>query len=236
MANTYRRPGPPAPTHRSLVHEMVIPDDLLAWGSDPTVYARWTEPWGLLARQAIETATQAADDDALSLRATQSLLSLLEALTGEAVRAGRPDLLLGFDVVTADILGLVYVVTRAGREPVEVGRKLDWTFTEIEVVRETADPAAVMRLAERAKDVMAELRELMPEISPNLRIGAATNEAALCCSCGKPCAVMTKVEGDLDICQPCWALKTSRISLSNDALRDRNRESRSRLPPAFRVK
>jgi hypothetical protein len=87
-------------------HILQIPQPLLDWGKQDEVAIHFAMPWA----HEVEEILQRAGDRTCGPKTTDTLLSRLEGLVGEAMRAERTDLLVGFDLFTAEWLGLVWTL------------------------------------------------------------------------------------------------------------------------------
>ena len=162
---------------RPIPIQVTIPDDLMAWASDPAVEMTFKRPW---ARQVLEFVAEGRDRT-LGPERTKVFFARLDGLVSEALRAGRADLLLGFDTMTAEYLGLrITFQTRHGE--LDVGRtgQAPWSFSEL---------AAVIRAkAPEAFDAAVKAKMEITEIFPDARVGEVVLEKdkpdEKCASCG----------------------------------------------------
>jgi hypothetical protein len=189
-------PPKPPPSLRRLS----IPDELLAWAREPERRIGWSIDY-------------AADIDRLLAgrrpmpdAARRALLSRLEGLVGEAVRAGRHDLLLGLDAATAALLGLRYGFEVQGRRVTLGSRPPEdrsgewWTFGEVETIREAGEDA--YEAARAAKAVLAEVFE-------DATVEAVEREPRACASCGATDAsAMVATTHGTEHCAKCWRALT----------------------------
>lgn len=220
-----RRPRPPPPPPELAISTLTVPDALIAWGREPERAMGWPRDY---AREVAELASQ-GHDLPLSEADAERLLSRLEALAVEAVRAGRHDLLLGLDVQTAEWLGLTYEIPLDGQR-VSVGRDGTLTWSEVRVLssayeaaivaRESGgpDPSRLARAAVRAKN-------LVFSVFPGALIESVGPEEPdpPCASCGQPLRSVKIDALDQLYCAPCWRLKTARPDCDPPAPRNRRR-------------
>jgi len=202
-------------------HPMVIPDELLAWGRSPAVESRFSRPWASVIAKMI----QMTGDRALRADERTKLLSHLEALCVEAVRAGRVDLLSGIDTRTAETLKLSYSFERDGKT-IMVGEGGDYTWDELRAILSSDDPKEALKHVERVKD-------LLSESFPEARVGLVYqdgSESDTCASCKTPGAqVMMLTESGLAYCGKCWLHMTSEFSMTIVSKRKSNTAGESRL-------
>lgn len=205
-----RRQEQESPAPEPAVSTLVVPDALIAWGRDPERAVGWPRDW---AREVEELAARGREQ-ALSEAEGERLLSRLEALVGEAVLAGRSDLLVGIDVQTAEWLRLSCEFPFDGQR-VSVGRDGTFSWSEVRVlssafesaraneIEGSPDPAKIARAAVRAKN-------LVSQVFPDATIFAVEPETdeAPCASCGAPLpSVRITTESDFVYCSPCWRSK-----------------------------
>jgi len=176
-------------------HVLRIPDELLDWGREAVRAVRFASPWA----HDIDALMQRAADRPLNTRETEALLSRLEALCAEAIRAGRGELLRGFDLLTAEWLGLSYSFeTSDGR--VEFGRHAAWSYSELRVILAAEDPRQALAAAQQVKGLVA-------EVFPHARVSAIidSEETAACFSCGsRDVATMIALSTGSCYCGPCY--------------------------------
>jgi hypothetical protein len=187
---------------------VVIPDALIEWGRSPEVEVHFPRPWAL---QVVELAKRGADI-ALTRAETDVLLARLEALCGEALRAGRGDLLLGFDTWTADLLNLVIAFESSEGRKIEIGRGKRYSWPEFRAILAADDPDIAVEAAETVKN-------LLGDIFPGIRMGSidtAPLKAPLACAtCGATGSrVMMTTSADTRYCGPCWTLLTDNKPLN----------------------
>lgn len=225
MATTRARAkGKQGPEVGPVTHEMVIPDELLAWGRQPSVAVHHAVPWAREIEHLLNH-PEAVREEGLSLEASTKLVSLLEGLTAEAVAAKRADLLVGFDIVTAELLRLVFVVTRANGTKVEVGRSSEWSYDEMRHVLATSDPPSALRAAAKVKAALA-------EVFPDARIGEIFDADAKpqCATCDtSDASVMLGIHGRFDLCYRCWSDKVYGRTPSADELKARDKFIKQQL-------
>lgn len=198
---------------------LTVPDALLDWGSDPTRVVSWSRDWS---REVRDLASRSLDSP-LGDKDTQKLLARLEALVVEAIRAGRPDLLLGLDMQTAEWLGLNYSFEDTSGRRLSFGSEGAFGWAEVRVLTEA------FKCATLAKQLRAEgsggegwpepeglgalaLHLLMVrEEFPSARIAEAGPPASFACEvCGDTGGV-TRIEVAPGVfyCRACWpAFKT----------------------------
>jgi len=200
----------PAPTPEPAVSTLVVPDALITWGREPERAMGWSRDY---AREVAELAARGREHP-LSETDAERLLSRLEALAVEAVRAGRGDLLVGIDVQTAEWLRLSCEFPFDGQR-VSVGRDGTFSWSEVRVlssafesaraneIEGSPDPAKIARAAVRAKN-------LVSQVFSDATIFALEPETdeAPCASCGAPLpSVRIATESDFVYCSPCWRSK-----------------------------
>lgn len=182
------------------VHELEIPAALIDWGKAEA--PKWRRPWAHMLEDACKTATL---DTPLEGGSLETMLSRLEALCAEAVKAGRSDLLLGLDLLTAEWLELRYTLVLGGTKRVTVGPGCDWTYQELRVFLGEPDPVVALERAEG-------LKALLSGVFPSARIDAMIDPASLpCAGCGTvDSMVWMTLEGGDRYCSPCWGYMTSK--------------------------
>lgn len=192
--------APKTATSTLPVHELTIPDALLAWGSDPKICLSWPRPW---AQEVAELVARAAKAP-LEPEATERLLDALDALCACAARQGRHDLLAGIDMLSAEWLNMTYVFERGGRR-VTLGRNGTWTYQEMRLVLAQDDPAEALRRAEVVKD-------LIGDVFPNAQIGGMMSvdeegdPSWECAGCGdRENPVMLSTDTGGQICGSCYS-------------------------------
>jgi hypothetical protein len=180
------------------VHTLTIPDNLLAWGRRPEVSVHFARPWADEVGQIVDDAA----DGPVQGRAVERLLARLEALCAEAVRHHRQELLLGFDLFTAEWLGLKYTFdTPEG--PLVFGRGAPWNYQELHTLVESGASGVDARHA-------AECKALVSKVFPGVQIDAIIDPredaSEACDGCGtKDAAVMMTMEHGSQYCGKCWA-------------------------------
>lgn len=177
------------------VHELTIPDELLAWGTDPVVARSFVRPWA----HEVEKLVRQGAEDPLDGRATERLLARLEALCFEAIRAGRHELLLGFDLYTADWLGLVYEFEVDGRRG-GFGRGQRWSYSELHTLAQANLDSGAARFVEDCKALIA-------GVFPQGRIGGilSTETPRRCPGCGCEDAVTWVAIESTEYCRSCYS-------------------------------
>lgn len=183
-------------------HTLRIPDELLAWGKQDDVAVRFASPWA----HDIESLLLRAAGRTLPPRMTEVLMSKVEALCAEAIRAGRGDLLRGIDLLTAEWLGLSYRFDTA-EGPVEFGRHGAWSYRELRVILASENPREALEAAQRCKSLVA-------EVFPMARVSAIIggDDAAPCAGCGTTDAIaMISLSTGSQYCGPCHRDLTRRL-------------------------
>lgn len=173
-------------------HEMVIPDELLDWATDPSVEKHFRRPW---ASEAKRLAAQGASEP-LDGRLTERLLARLDGVVSEALRAGQGHLLLGFDMLTAELLKLRF---HFGDESVGPGG--DWTYAEVREVLASDVPEDAMRAARAAR---AYVSEGFPGARIDAIILAQDVDGPRCTGCGAEAGAMVTLESGNEYCRGCW--------------------------------
>lgn len=185
------------------IHELRVPDSLIEWAKDPERARSWTRPWGhILARM-----LRYAETHTLSPRECESVLTTLEAVCVEAIRAGEHELLLGIDLLTADWLGLVFDVEMKDGSTVSFGE--DFAYSELHVLVD-AGPECVPA-AQKAK-------ALVSEVFPQAKIDAMIRTEEMppdeCAGgCGtRGARVMVTLDKGNRYCRRCYSRMTRKIS------------------------
>jgi len=181
------------------VHALQIPDALVAWGKRDEIAVHFARPWA----HDVETMVELARDRALNTTQTDMLLARLEGLVGEAIRAEEYDLLLGFDLLTAEWLDMTFRMKAGGRE-LSVGRNAEWSYGEIRALLERNAPPEAVAFAARAKALLA-------DVFPNARIDAIIDTPETTCTgCGEGNqTVMLTFESGNEYCRKCWTSLTT---------------------------
>lgn len=177
------------------LRELVVPDELLAWAQEPVVAATMRDPLGRLAERLVRQGKR----QPLTKAETERLLNLFDGIVGMALRAGRQDLVLGFDTYTADLLNL-HVDLVVNGKTVTIGRKGRWWFEEVALVQATDDPPAARDFVERVKD-------LVGDVFPDAHISAVGRaQPQHCIGCGEEIVegVVVEVEEREGYCRECW--------------------------------
>jgi hypothetical protein len=192
---------------------MTIPDDLLLWAREPQQYERWVAPYGHDVDRLLHL-TQP-----LSVSDTERLLSRLSGITREAARAGRGDLLLGFDTRTAEMLGLHYYAnTPRGRmhvgpdpstQSVEHPVSPPWTYGEVAIVSEAVKTCATDESdARRAVDLAWAAKDMLLDVFPDARLTSMDPAVPqrTCAACGgMSTGVMLLSEDGSEYHSRCWS-------------------------------
>lgn len=183
---------------------LTIPDALIAWARDTDRQIAWSFPFG------DEVATILASPPPLMPDALERLLSRLDAIVSAAVAAGRSDLLTGFDLQSAEWLGL-HIHAETSRGHLHVGpdprtRSFDgaseppWTYRELRVVFDAKEPAAV--------DLAWAAKQMLLDAFPEARIAELEQDKpiAYCVACGLPAgSVMLSTDAGDEYHAKCWS-------------------------------
>lgn len=196
-------------SHPVLVDQpLTIPDDLLAWARQPDVRVRMRVDYAAKLDELL------SDNETLAPRDTIRLLDLLEGLCCEAIRHERDDLLIGFDMFTAEWLGLHFELS----DKTVVGRNGNWNWDEMRAVLACQTPTEAMAFASEVKD-------LVTDVFPEARIGAIIDAEAAkpaCAGCGMSSStVMLTMESGSQYCSTCWSDMTQRFKLAQAGGRKR---------------
>ena len=179
---------------------ITIPDALLDWARTPSNAIHMRVDY---ARQIDDLLS---DNETLTPKQTERLLDLLEGLCCEAILHDQDNLLTGFDTFTAEWLGLHFTLS----DNTTVGCNGDWTFQEVEAVRQCQTPDDAMRVAMQVKD-------LVSGVFPEARIGAiidAETTGPVCAGCGmSDASIMLTLETGGEYCRSCWTDLTTRFAL-----------------------
>lgn len=178
-----------------------IPDELIEWGQTAEAAIYWRRAWGHeVANICNRFSGRPMDEEWL-----ERLLSRLEALAVEAIRAGRGELLHGLDLWTADALRLSLRLTGQDGSVFDVGQDKRWGYTELGCILERSDPPKARQAAEQAKD-------LVQSAFPAARIDAIIEpdaELTPCAGCGVTnMRVAVDMEGGVVYCGECMASLT----------------------------
>lgn len=182
-----------------MLHDLTIPDELIAWGKDPSRAKCWAAPW------AHEIEKMISAPGSLGPKQATALFSRLEALCAEALREERGDLLLGLDTYSAARLGLVYHL-REGDRSVSLGAGRDVDYAEVEALLEA-------RVDHEGALDAVEAKNLLGEVFPNGRVHAMVDlvesEEASCPGCGSDLgAISFEMESGSRYCRACWSYLT----------------------------
>jgi hypothetical protein len=180
------------------LRELVVPDELLAWAQEPSVAATMRDPLGRLAERLVRQGAR----QPLTKPETGRLLNLLDGIVGMALRAGRQELVLGFDTYTADLLSL-HVDLVVNGKTVTIGRKGRWWFGEVALVQATDDPPSARDYVERVKDLLA-------DVFPDAHISAIGRpQPQQCIGCGEEIAegVLVEIDEREGYCPECWLMR-----------------------------
>ena len=209
--------APPPPNRAEST--LTVPDELLEWGRAPERVVTWSRDW---AREVADLAARSLEAP-LDEKATERFLSRLEALVVEAIRAGRPDLLTGLDVQTAEWLGLQYAFTLADGTPLTIGSEGQFGWSEVRVLTEAFQHATLAKqLREEGSggdgwpepDGLGRLAVrglgLVREVFPSARVSEARPVASFACvACGtEEGSTRVEVDGGALYCSACWSAKT----------------------------
>lgn len=178
-----------------------IPDSLIEWGQQTEAAIYWCRPWGHEVAEICKRFRNRPMDE----RWMERLLSRLEALSVEAVRAGRADLLREMDLWTAEALGLSLCLTASDGTTMDVGHGKRWRYGELQRLMESANPPKSRAIAEQAKT-------LVEESFPHARIDAIIEpdaEPVACAGCGTAdMRVVVEMEGGVVYCGECMGSLT----------------------------
>ena len=206
MAYKPRAPAPKPPELREA--RLTIPDALIAWARETDRQISWPHAYGN------EVAAILASVAPLMPDTLERLLSRLDAIVSAAVAEGRSDLLVGFDLQTAEWLGLhIHVETARGH--LHVGpdprtRSFDgaseppWTYRELRTVFDAKEPAAV--------DLAWAAKQMLNDVFPTSRIDELEQDKPItyCVACGLPAgSVMMSTDGDDEYHASCWSEMTA---------------------------
>lgn len=179
-----------------------MPDELLVWGKEEAARARWRRSWAHEAERLIRL----SEESPLDASASERLLARLEGLVVAALAAGRDDLLVGFDLLTAQWLGLHFTIE--GEDGLlNFGSGDDWDYQELRVLVAAEQPAEAVLAAQRAK-------QLFGEVFDGIRVGGIrsfeeTQDRGLCGGCGETLStVVLALESGSQYCGPCWRWMT----------------------------
>lgn len=186
------------PVAPPVIHELTIPDALIAWGK--LNGRRWPKPWG----HEVERFVKLGADRHLTGAETGALLSRLEALCVEAIRAGEQQLLLGLDLFTCSWLRLRFSFESDGRKIV-FGET--FSYGELHELLASGAPHEAVKLALQSK-------ELLNDVFPRAKIDAIIDADAAsdaCFGCGEGGhAVMFTLETGSVYCTKCWSYLTEK--------------------------
>lgn len=172
-----------------------VPNILVAWGKDPEVAIHFASPW---AHEVEELALQ-SHVRPLDGKVLNRFFARLEGLCAAALRAERHELLLGFDMWTAEYLGLRYrFETAAGL--VTLGARQDWTYEEMRVVLAVSEP-------KEAFERMVEAKQFLAEVFPAARVESVTDAplSDSCSGCGSVEGVArVGLKSGGMFCTTCW--------------------------------
>lgn len=186
-----------------MLHELIIPDELLDWGKEQALKAGWRRSWAHEAERLIRM----AEERPLGTRATEALLARLEGLVVAATAAGRDHLLVGFDMFTAEWLGLHYTIELSDTESVTVGCGGSWDYQELRALLATEAPVEALVAAKKAKQLVAEVFEGSRVERVSTR--AEAEVGGECTECGQGLAtVVLALERGSQYCAPCWSRLT----------------------------
>lgn len=183
-----------------MIHQLTIPDALIEWGKQPEVAVHFPRPWAHQVEEIL------SDKQPLKTKVTDRLLARLEALCHEAIRQDQGHLLLGFDLFTAEWLGLVFL-WGDGDKTVSVGRGKDWSYQEVRALIECPTGSEALGFC-------AEAKSLVSDVFPRARIGAIIDaqeaEPDVCASCGEADSlVMLTLDSGSRYCFRCWSILTN---------------------------
>jgi hypothetical protein len=201
------------------VHVLDIPDALIEWGKQDDIAIRFGRPWA----HEVEELALLSQERPLDTAETDLLLARLEGLVVEALRAGLGSMLLQLDMLTAEWLG-IWVDFKSEGSSVTMGRDLDWTYQELELLHGVGDKASDARAA------CEKVKALVAGVFPGARISAIvdgeTTPARACTGCGKTgAAVMLTFESGNEYCFDCHQHLTTRMPAIE---KKRSRKSKKR--------
>jgi hypothetical protein len=178
-----------------MIQTLSVPDDLIRWGKDPEVAVHFASPW---AHEVEELAFQ-SQVKPLDSKILKRFFSRLEGLCAAALQADRHELLLGFDMWTAEYLGLRYrFETSTG--PVTLGARQDWTYGEMRVVLAASAP-------KEAFERLVEAKRFLADVFPTARVESVSNEgpSVSCSGCGTVGGTaMVELTTGGAFCTNCW--------------------------------
>jgi hypothetical protein len=197
-----RKAPPPPPELREA--RLTIPDALVAWARETDRQIAWARPFG------DEVAAILAEPQPLMPNVLAVLLNRLDAIVSAAIGEGRSDLLGGFDLQTAEWLGLhVHIETARGHLHVgpdprtrsfEGASEPPWTYNELRVVFDAKEPAAV--------DLAWKAKQMLLEVFPQARIEELVFDKpiTICVACEQPAGgvMLTTNAGD-EYHAKCWS-------------------------------
>lgn len=191
-------------------HVLNIPDALVTWGKTQDV--AWLRPFA----HELERMLADASNGVMGEDQTERMLNRVEALSVEATRAGRGDLLLELDMKTAETLNVVYTFERGEhRVPLSFGTGQRFDYDELRVVLSSSDPAGAASVAETVKDFLA-------TSFPQARIDAIVEPREVACdSCGEESLVMVETVHGGEYCGSCWSSMTDLTPMADLAKRGR---------------
>lgn len=188
------------------VHEIVVPDELVEWGKAQAVHQksrgrlRWLAPWA----HEVERLVHRGQEHPLRGHETEALYARLDALVYEAIREGRGDLLVGFDMLSASWLDLVFSFEGEDGSNISFGNRGTYTYPELhELVEHGSDEALAF---------VARCKELVGDVFPGARIDAIIEEQEpkKCSGCGTTeRAVMMALDTESEYCGECWSFLVS---------------------------
>lgn len=197
-----------------MIDTLQIPDALLDWGRQDSVAVRWPRPWAHEVDQILTRPRPLSGDD------LDSLMNHLEALADAAMAEGHHELLLGFDLLTAEWLNLRYTFTRPDGSTVAVGPGGEWSYAELRVLlaasggpQEPREPSGGSAGPSWALQAATEAKAAVCEAFPGVEVGAIAfpegGPASTCVVCGNSdtLAMLTTESGN-DYCWKCWSSLT----------------------------
>ena len=176
------------------MHVVKIPDELLEWGKSP-ICTRFARPWATEIEKLC--ASPIAEE-----RKYRELMSMLEALCVEAIRANRRDLLDGIDLLSAEYIGIKYKFEFFGKM-IGIGHGERYSWSELRGVLATADPESALLAVDRAK---ALLEQAFPRA--RLEVHDAQEVQAVCSACQTTTARVMLDTAQSSLCGPCWVTLT----------------------------
>jgi hypothetical protein len=189
---------------------LTIPDALVTWALDPERQMHWPRAYGNDIQEILERAKSAH----LSSDDLERLLSRLEAVVTAAKDDGQENLFVGFDLQTAEWLGLEFHV-ETPRGPMHIGPdpatqhrpdmpEPQWSFREVRVLFDAGEKEAL--------DLAWAAKRLLFKVFPNARITSLEHDLPVrfCIACGEVAGdVMVETTDGFEYHSKCWSRATS---------------------------